>query len=114
MTDNKEVEDMKEFMTILMEVKVSLADQNGKLDSLLDMKPKVDQAYDTANSADRRSLENEKDIDRIQEKVSTKASKEDVQRIIAEKDNWKKTLPSWTAVVISIVVFLYTIFTTIN
>ncbi|MYL41834.1 hypothetical protein [Virgibacillus salexigens] len=102
----KEVEEMEKFMTILMEVKVSLADQNGKLDSLLDMKPKLDNAYDTANSAERRSVENEKDIERMREKVSTKASKEDVKRIVDEKDNWKKILPSWVAVVIAAIALI--------
>ncbi|QGH34631.1 hypothetical protein GI584_11575 [Gracilibacillus salitolerans] len=89
----KEVEDMEKFMTVLMEVKGSLATQNEKLDTLLDLKPKIEAAYDTANSADRRSLENEKDTDRLREKISTRASKSDVERIVQEKDNWKKNLP---------------------
>ncbi|WP_164670974.1 hypothetical protein [Virgibacillus doumboii] len=106
MPDNKEVEDMKEFMTVLMEVKVSLADQNAKLDSLLDMKPKIESAYETANSADYRSRENEKDIERVQEKVSTKANKADVERIVEEKDNWKRNLPGWAAVVIAAIALI--------
>lgn len=99
----KEVEEMKEFMTILMEVKISLADQNGKLDSLLDMKPKLESAHDIANSAERRSVENEKDIEKIHVKISKKASKEDIERMVEEKDNWKKTLPAWVAIVVSII-----------
>ena len=106
MTENKEVEEMKEFMTILMDVKVSLADQNGKLDILLDMKPKLDTAYDTANIADRRSTENEKDIGKLQTKVSTKANKHDVKRIVEDKDNWQKNLPMWVAATIAIVALL--------
>ena len=106
MTENKEAEEMKEFMTILMDVKVSLADQNGKLDILLDMKPKLDTAYDTANVADRRSTENEKDINNLQTKVSTKANKDDVKRIIDEKDNWQRNLPAWVAAMIAIVALL--------
>lgn len=97
MTDTKEVEDMEKFMTILMEVKVSLADQNGKLDNLLDIKQKVDTTYDTANEAHRRSLENEKDIEKFDEKVNSKADKEDVKRIVKEKDNWQRNLPTWVA-----------------
>lgn len=46
MSQTKEVEDMEKFMTVLMEVKVSLATQNEKLDTLLDMKPKIEQAYE--------------------------------------------------------------------
>ena len=106
MTENKEVEEMKEFMTILMDVKVSLADQNGKLDILLDMKPKLDTAYDTANIADRRSIENEKDIGKLQTKVSTKANKDDVKRIVDDKDNWQRNLPAWVAAMIAIVALL--------
>ena len=102
----KEVEDMEKFMTVLMEVKVSLATQNEKLDSLLDMKPKIESAYDTANNADRRSTENEKDLDHLQEKLSKKASKEDVARIVEQKDNWKKTLPSYLAVTIAVIALL--------
>jgi hypothetical protein len=103
-----EVEDMKEFMTVLMEVKVSLAEQNGKLDSLLDMKDKINETYDVAKSADNRSIENEKDIDRLQTKVSTKASKEDVERIVKQRENTFKNLPSWIALAISLAVFLLT------
>ena len=106
MTEYKEVEEMKEFMTILMDVKVSLADQNGKLDILLDMKPKLDTAYDTANIADRRATENEKDIGKLQTKVSTKANKDDVKRIVDDKDNWQRNLPAWVAATIAIVALL--------
>lgn len=106
MSQIKEVEDMEKFMTVLMEVKVSLATQNEKLDTILDMKPKIETAYDTANIVDRRSLENEKDIDRIREKISKKASKEDVERIVKEKDNWKKTFPSWVAVAIAAIALI--------
>ena len=102
----KEVEEMEKFMTVLMEVKVSLATQNEKLDSLLDMKPKIESAYDTANNADRRSLENEKDIDNLQVRVSQKASKEEVKRIIDEKDTWRKVAPGWVAAIIAIVALL--------
>ncbi|NAP01762.1 hypothetical protein FRY77_38140, partial [Halomonas sp. MG34] len=56
----KEVEDMEKFMTVLMEVKVSLAEQNGKLDNLLDMKDKINETYDIAKGAYNRAKENEK------------------------------------------------------
>ena len=102
----KEVEEMEKFMTILMDVKVSLAQQNEKLDNLLDIKQKVDSTYDTANSAERRSIENEKDVDHLREKLATKASKEDVERIVKENDNWKKTFPSWVAVAIAAIALI--------
>ncbi|MDL4842844.1 hypothetical protein [Aquibacillus rhizosphaerae] len=102
----KEVEDMEKFMTVLMEVKISLTEQNTKLDNLLDIKQKVDSTYDTANSAERRSIENEKDIERMHVKISTKASKEDIERIVKEKDNWKKTFPSWVAVAVAVIALI--------
>lgn len=103
-----EVEEMKEFMTILMEVKVSLAEQNGKLDSLLDMKDKINDTYDIAKSAENRAIENEKDIERLQQNVSTKASKEDVERIVKNRENLFKNLPSWLALGISLAIFILT------
>ena len=99
MPEQKEVEDMKEFMTVLMDVKVSLAEQNQKLDNLLDIKPKIEEAHDLAKGAYSRSKRNE-------ELLKDKADKEDVKRIVDEKDNWQRNLPAWIAVVISVIVFL--------
>lgn len=96
---DKEVEDMEKFMTILMDVKVSLAEQNQKLDNLLDIKPKVDESYDLAKSANTRSKRNEKQLEE-------KADKDDVERIVDEKDNWQRNLPGWIAVFISVLVFV--------
>ncbi|MCC2248870.1 hypothetical protein JUJ52_02705 [Virgibacillus sp. AGTR] len=104
----KEVEDMKEFMTVLMDVKVSLAEQSGKLDSLLDMKDKINETYDIAKGAYNRSKENEKDIDDLKKGISSTASKEDVERIVKQRENMFKNLPSWLALAISIAVFLLT------
>ncbi|APC48304.1 hypothetical protein BME96_09045 [Virgibacillus halodenitrificans] len=104
----KEVEDMKEFMTVLMDVKVSLAEQNGKLDSLLDMKDKINETYDIAKEADSRSESNEKDIGHLQTKVSSKASKEDVEKIIKQRENTFKNLPAWIALAISMSGFILT------
>lgn len=109
MAEAKEVEDMKEFMTILMEVKVSMADLNGKVDNIIDIKNKVNTTYDMASKTESRSLENEKDIASIQEKMSTKASKEHVQRIVQENDNWKKNLPGYLAVVMSAIAIIVSI-----
>nr|QRZ19229.1 hypothetical protein JUJ52_05910 [Virgibacillus sp. AGTR] len=97
---------MKEFMTVLMEVKVSLAEQNGKLDSLLDMKNKINETYDVAKRADTRAEENEKDIYDMKRDLTSKASKEDVERIVKQRENAFRYLPSWLALVISIAVFL--------
>ncbi len=115
---DKEVEDMEKFMTILMDVKVSLAEQNQKLDNVLDVKEKVETAYETANSAENRSKQNAKDIDdleekmekksdtsdfiRLEEKVDQKADNAGVERIIKEKDNWQRNLPAWIAVLIAL------------
>lgn len=97
----KQVEDIEKFMTILMEVKVLQAEQNGKLDNLLDIKDKVNTTYDMASKTESRSLENEKDISAIQEKMATKASKEHVNRVVEENDNSKKNTLSLLAVVMA-------------
>ncbi|MFD2628717.1 hypothetical protein [Oceanobacillus kapialis] len=104
----KEVEDMEKFMTVLMEVKVSLAEQNGKLDNLLDMKDKINETYDIAKGAYNRAKENEKDIEVLSKKLSLSANKEDVERIVKQRENTFKNLPSWLALAISIAVFLLT------
>ena len=104
----KEVEDMEKFMTVLMEVKVSLAEQNGKLDNLLDMKDKINETYDIAKGAHNRAKENEKDIAALSKEMSHSASKEDVERIVKQRENTFKNLPSWLALAISIAVFLLT------
>ncbi|MCP3026595.1 hypothetical protein [Halobacillus sp. A5] len=103
---DKEVEDMEKFMTVLMDVKVALAKQTEKLDHVLDIKKKVDNTYDTAQSADRRSKDNSKDIGDLEEDLKTKADKGDVERIVKDKDNWKKNLPAWVAVAISAIALL--------
>lgn len=102
----KEVEDMKEFMTVLMEVKVSLADQNAKLDYLLETKPKIESAYETANAADYRSKENEKDVGNLQDKVSKKANKTDIERVVEEKENKQRNAPVWVTAAIAIVALI--------
>ncbi|CDQ17934.1 hypothetical protein [Halobacillus karajensis] len=106
MSEQKEVEDMEKFMTILMDVKVSLAQQNQKLDNVLDMKKKVEQTQVVANEADRVSKQNKKDIKEWEKKMEKKADKDDVERIIKQKDNWHRNLPAWIAVAISVIVFL--------
>ncbi|WP_102335752.1 hypothetical protein [Salimicrobium jeotgali] len=103
---DKEVEDMKEFMTILIGVRETLAEQSVKLDNALDVKHTADEAKDTANRADRRSQQNAKDIEDLEEDIKEKADQTDVERIIKEKDNWQRNLPSWVAVIISIIVFI--------
>lgn len=108
MPDNKEVEEMEKFMTILMEVKVSLAEQNGKLDNLLDMKERMNETYDIAKGAENRSKENEKDIESMKINIDSKASKDDVERIVKQRENAFKNLPSWLALAISLAVFLLT------
>ena len=105
MPDTKEVEDMEKFMTVLMEVKVSLGVQNEKLDNLLDIKEKVDKTYDFAMSADSLSKQNKVSLDALEEdmekKIDKKADKDDVERIVQEKDNWMKNAPAWGAFIMA-------------
>ena len=108
MPDIKEVEDMEKFMTILMEVKVSLAEQNGKLDNLLDMKERMNETYDIAKGAENRSKENEKDIEGIKINIDSKASKDDVERIVKQRENTFKNMPAWIALFISLAGFILT------
>lgn len=63
---DQEVEDMKEFMEVLTDVKVSMAELNGKIDQLTDMKETLQETKKTADNASYRSAENEKDIENIQ------------------------------------------------
>ncbi len=105
---NKEVEDMKEFMSVLMEVKVTLAEQNGKLDNLLDIKDQLEETQKTAINADYLSKQNKDAVEQLQKKVSTKASKEDVEQIVKQRENTFKNLPSWIALAISLAVFILT------
>ncbi len=108
------MENVKEFMEVLMEVKISLAELNGKVDSLTDMKADLEEVKKTSNETHYRSVENEKDIAYLRKKIADKASKDDVDRIVEEKDNWKKTLPSWVAIAVSAIAFLFGVFQYIN
>lgn len=104
--ESKEVEAVEKYYTLMMELKVSITQLAGKIDNLTDMKETLAQTKKTADAADNRSTENEKDIVTLQTKVSTKASKDDLARIVKEKDNWKKSLPAWVAAIIAIVALL--------
>lgn len=106
MTENKEVEAVEKYMQLMMELKISITELNGKIDNLTDMKETLQETRKVADSANNRSIENEKDINNLQTKVSTKANKDDVKRIVDEKDNWQKNLPAWVAATIAIVALL--------
>ena len=106
MTDNKEVEAVEKYYTLMMELKISITELAGKIDNLTDMKETLGETKKIADSADHRSLENEKDINNLQTKISTKANKDDVKRIIDEKDNWQKNLPVWVAVAIAAIAII--------
>ncbi|MCA1021785.1 hypothetical protein [Halobacillus litoralis] len=103
MPEQKEVEEMKEFMGVLMDVKVSMAELNGKVDKILSLEEKVNSTYDIAKGAERRTKDHEVDIKDLKNK---KADKGDIERIIKDRDNWQRNLPAWIAVVISVIVFL--------
>lgn len=77
MPDQEDVNDVKEFMNIMTEVKVSVAEMNGKMDRVMDyssevksnvekMQSTVDEVKVTANAADARSITNEKNIEKIE------------------------------------------------
>jgi len=106
MTENKEVEAVEKYMQIMMELKITTTELNGKIDNLTDMKETLQETRKVADSANNRSIENEKDITNLQTKVSTKANKHDVKRIVEDKDNWQKNLPMWVAATIAIVALL--------
>lgn len=108
MSENKEVEDMEKFMTVLMDVKVALAEQNGKLDNLLDMKEKINETYDIAKGARNKSNELEKDIQEIKAEMKDKASIDDVEKEVKRRENVLNNLPSWIALGISLAVFFLT------
>lgn len=104
----KEVEDMKEFMTVLMEVKVALAKQNGKLDSLLDIKERIELTHEIAVKAEYKAKQNKDAIEKISLAVREKASKSDIEQIVKQRENTFKNLPSWIALAISLAVFILT------
>jgi len=69
---------MKEFMTLLTDVKVSVAEMNGKMDRVMDsvddtkitvqeVRKDLDKVKDIAVAADSRSINNEEDIKEIKE-----------------------------------------------
>ncbi|WP_040985548.1 hypothetical protein [Oceanobacillus jeddahense] len=107
-TTQKEVEDMEKFMNVLMEVKVSLAKQDGKLDSLLDMKERINETYDIAKGARNKGAELEKDIREIKEEMKDKANIDDVEKEVKRRENVLNNLPSWLALGISLAVFFLT------
>lgn len=74
----EDVENMKEFMTLLTDVKVSVAEMNGKMDRVMDtaddtkrtvreVKKDLVEVKDIAVAADSRSINNEEDIKEIKE-----------------------------------------------
>lgn len=112
---DKDVEDMKEFMTVLMDVKVSMAELNGKVDKIISLEEKVNNTYDIAKGTERVSKDNKAilakkadadDLQRVSDKLDEKADQSDVERIVKEKDIWQRNLPSWAAVILSLVALL--------
>lgn len=109
--EEKRAEDFEKFMSMLTDVKVSQAETNGKLDNLLDMKEQVTANGKTATHADYRSQQNEEDIAAISNALNDKASKEDVGRIVKQRENSSRNIPAWVAIVVSSVTALVAIFT---
>lgn len=108
MDTQKEVEDMEKFMTVLMEVKISLAEQSGKLDNILDMKERMNATYDIAKSARNKVSELEKDIQEIKTEMKEKASIGDIEKEVKRRENILNNLPAWLALGISLAVFFLT------
>lgn len=105
---DKDVEDMEKFMSVLMEVKVSLAEQSSKLDNLLDMKDEIVVTSDIAKKASYQSKHNADSISNLQNEIGTKASKDDVEKIVKQRENTFKNLPAWIALAISMAGFILT------
>ncbi|APC48949.1 hypothetical protein BME96_12430 [Virgibacillus halodenitrificans] len=53
----------------------------------------------------------DKQISDLDKKLESKADSDEVKRIVKEDDNRKNNAPAWAAVMISAVVFLYTVLT---
>lgn len=105
---NKEVEDMEKFMNVLMDVKVSLAEQSAKLDNFLDMKERINETYDIAKGARHKGNELEKDMQELKVEMKRKASIGDVEKEVKRRENILTNLPSWFALGISLAVFILT------
>lgn len=108
MDTQKEVEDMEKFMTVLMDVKVSLAEQSAKLDNLLDMKEKINETYDIAKGARNKANELERDIQEMKSEIRSKAGVDDVEKEVKRRENVWNNLPPWLALGISLAVFILT------
>ncbi|MFD2704249.1 hypothetical protein [Salibacterium lacus] len=101
MQKQKEMEEMKEFLNMLTEVKVSLAELNGKVDQITNMKETVEETAKVAQEVQYKAAGNEKDISDLKTKVDEKASRHEVQRVIKERENWLRNLPAWVASIIA-------------
>ncbi|MFD2630465.1 hypothetical protein [Oceanobacillus kapialis] len=66
MPNSRDEDHVKEFMVVLTEVKVSLAELNGRIDQLRDVKDTLGQTKKMAEEANYRSTENDKKIKSIQ------------------------------------------------
>lgn len=98
----------KEFMNLLMEVKVSIGELNIKFDNITEMKDTLEATKETAMEAKRNSQQNAEAIRDIKDKLDQKADSEDVEHIVKEKDNWQRGLPAWFAVIVALITFLST------
>lgn len=105
MSENRGREDdIKEFMDILTEVKVSQAETNGKLDSLLNIHEDLAETKDISKDAQFRARRNESDLQEVRKDVDSKAAKEEVGRIVKQRENTSKNIPAWVAIAISAIV----------
>ncbi|GAB3801975.1 hypothetical protein [Virgibacillus kimchii] len=77
MPQNEDVTEVKEFMNVLTEVKVSVAEMNGKMDRVMDstddtkrvvegLQKEHAETKETANAAYNKAETNEKSIERIE------------------------------------------------
>lgn len=103
----------KETFDTLVEIKVSLATLTAQVEQLTDIKQTIETTRQTANAADVRSLENEKDIKQIHLDLKDKATKEEITTVNGkieeakqDKQNWWKNAPSWLGVLVSVAAVL--------
>ena len=115
--ERDEVENVREFMTILMEVKVSMADLNRKVENIIDIKEKVEKTHVMSQETHMKATQNEKDISDLEKdvrylknnlavEIDRKASKEDIERIIKDREDWWKNAPVWITALLAITTVL--------
>jgi conjugal transfer/entry exclusion protein len=98
--DAREIEDMKEYMLTLQEVKVSLGKIEEKMNQLTDIRLDLKEIATCARDADTRSQNNQKDIDDLTRKT------DDI--INNDRKKWGAILTVGGAFILQLIYFLMT------